>query len=74
MGDPVPVDHWTHSVSLIPGGGADVPPSEGVIARLVADRRANGWELVSTETKGDGSRALRFRRADVDLPQHSLHG
>ncbi len=63
MGDPDPVDHWYFGMILIPARSADHGPMEELVVRLVAERRAKGWEFMSAATQRDGTRALRFRRA-----------
>jgi hypothetical protein len=63
MGDPDPVDHWSFGMILIPARRAGNGPMDELVVRLVAERRAKGWEFVSTATQDDGTRSLRFRRA-----------
>ena len=72
MGETATREHWTYGVSLIPvrSGGASC---EERVARLVSQRAAQGWQLVSDHTQGDGTRALRFGKVAGVMPGRETH-
>jgi len=78
MDEVATLERWIHGISIIPSrsGGA---LSEQRVARLVSQRLGQGWQLVSDDTQGDGTRALRFRRtansvADDEVRRETLEG
>jgi hypothetical protein len=58
------LDSWIYGMSLIPAHGGGGLPVQDRVDSLIDKRHAEGWQLVSDDTQGDGTRALHFRRVE----------